>query len=158
MLITDGHQIVLPESRRCVLVNLPVNPPTYWRLANPHGVVIATIDVFAQYCARDISDCKPSPTVAQVMVHVDTPQPRTPSMMLTHTPQLRDVVDTAPLPMSDSPTPTPSSTIPLGMLLMLGGWIALKMLARPTPDVLYSEADEDAASNADSLSSESRKV
>ena len=54
---------------------------------------------------------------------------------------------------------TPStSTIPLGMLLMLGGWIALKLLARPAPDVLYSEADEDAASSADSLSSESRKV
>jgi hypothetical protein len=44
------------------------------------------------------------------------------------------------------------------MLLMLGGWIALKLLARPASDVLYSDADEDAASSADSLSSESRKV
>lgn len=64
-----------------------------------------------------------------------------------------------PIEAHSNPAPnTTPSTIPLGMLLMLGGWIALKLLARPTPDVLYSEADEDAASSADSLSSESRKV
>lgn len=159
-LTATHHQIFLPDSTTCVHITLPENAPAHWQLVNPHGLVIAEIDVHTQHCALDISACRPSPTLVQQVFHVDYQLPSPTGTAHTATP-----VATAPL---NTPTahvlPTPprtnpaASTIPIGMLLMLGGWIALKMLARPAPDVLYSESGEDAASSADSLSSESRKV
>jgi hypothetical protein len=143
-----------------VTVDLPTNPPTYWQLTNPHGLVVATIDIFAQYCTHDISDCLPSPTMAQRLLHVEYQRPQSTPMVVTTMSLPTDATPAQPIQQTaphQSTTPS-TSTIPLGMLLMLGGWIALKLLARPAPDVLYSEADEDAASSADSLSSESRKV
>jgi hypothetical protein len=95
-----------------------------------------------------------------LLLHVEYQRPQSTSMETTATPWSTNATPALPVQQIapyQSKTPF-ASTIPLGMLLMLGGWIALKMLARPAPDVLYSEADEDAASSADSLSSESRKV
>jgi len=159
-LVAVDHHIALPDSAQCITVDLPDQAPTYWRLTNPHGLIVAEIDVARQHCAQDISACRPSPTVPNLALHVDyhLPSPmRIPATTATPTTATHSIATTHSLP----PTPlstASASTIPLGMLLMLGGWIALKLLARPASDVLYSEADEDAASSADSLSSESRKV
>ncbi|MFN5060624.1 MAG: lamin tail domain-containing protein [Chloroflexota bacterium] len=158
-LTANGHHITLPNSRACVIVDLPADPPPHWQLANPHGLVVASIDVFARYCAHDMSNCQPSPTTAQQVFRVEYQRPQMTPIRATATPHPTDTAEIAPIQTKHNHAPSAApSTVPLGMLLMLGGWIALKLLARPAPDVLYSEADEDAASSADSLSSESRKV
>jgi hypothetical protein len=95
----------------------------------------------------------------RMAIHVDYQRPQKTSIVATRTPDSIDRSDVSAMtPPKSAPSTTSPSTIPLGMLLMLGGWIALKLLARPAPDVLYSESGEDAASSADSLPSESRKV
>ncbi len=154
-LVSAHQQLQLLASSPCATITLPENPPPHWQLINPHGLVIAEIDVFQAQCHLDVSTCRPSQTPAHMILHVD---PR-PSVHPTEVqPPTHTVATTVvSLPGTTSPLRT-SSTIPVGLLLMLGGWIALKLLARPADDVLYSEADEDAASSADALSSESRKV
>ncbi len=151
---TAHIHIPLPDSTDCATIDLPDNAPALWQLLNPHGMVIAEIDVAYHHCLHDMSTCRPSATATSLALHVDYRRATATMRVATLTPPISPEI--SPLPTNTTPPST--STIPLGMLLMLGGWMALKILARPTPDVLYSETGEDAASSADSLPSESRKV
>jgi hypothetical protein len=48
--------------------------------------------------------------------------------------------------------------MPLASVLLLAGWIGLRVFAKAAAPVLYSGSDEDAESSATDLPSESRRV
>jgi hypothetical protein len=99
----------------------------------------------------------PSPQLAiqNAMAPTMTAQPT-----VTYQPTASASVAEAPLqPAPLVPTPPRSFPImPLASVLLLAGWIGLRVFAKAAAPVLYSGVDEEAESSATDLPSESRRV
>jgi hypothetical protein len=99
----------------------------------------------------------PSPQLAiqNAMPPTKTVQPT----MTQHAPTLDPVTESLSQAAPLVPTrPRSFPIMPLASVLLLAGWIGLRVFAKAAAPVLYSGSDEDAESSATDLPSESRRV
>ena len=96
----------------------------------------------------------PSPQLAiMVAVKKASDAPATATVIPTSLPTL-----VASEPMVIPAPPRSFPVMPIAGVLLLAGWIGLRVFAPVTAPVLYSESDEDAESSETDLPSESRAV
>jgi hypothetical protein len=150
-LTVDDTAQEIDVDQRCTTAIVPAT--AHLSLVNPHQYPVATVVVADALCASDIAWCQPVATILP---------PATPRLILTRSllPPESSPATTIPVasepvevPLIDPKEPHPPRwpLLQIGALCILAGILGLRTLASAPSDVLYSEADADAASSADPI-------
>ena len=150
-LTIDGTAQELTTDQRCTSTEVPADAQL--SLANPHHYLVATVAVADALCANDIAFCRPTPSVAPpatprltLLQPVAVAVPPVPKTTGSHNEPV-EVVALDPV----APPPPRWPLLQVGALCVLAGLLGLRALASAPNDVVYSEADADAASSAEPI-------